>query len=300
MARITFLWGVIFLAVPVFAHAKDYPLEFKTLSASEAKGYDWSYGAIKMIVATRPVGLKNEPASMSPHPLYGNFEWPSDTTSLLFRLDESQGEGKGYDCLILDLNHNGDLTDDAAIFPAANFERRSAFEGQESTLFGPIKAPASKSIGISEPIYYAVLDVRRDALMKLRDRQKTANAGYLGNLRLKAAWCLETTVELGGIKHRIALIDNDANMRLGVLRKARPSDGGWFLRAAEGDRLLLAKGESGAYGFPLPFAPILYLGATPCMATLAADCRSIQIEPWPEPLAEVSLLKVLVGPQEVA
>ena len=31
----------------------------------------------------------------------------------LFRLDESKGDGKGYDQLIVDMNQNGDLTDDA-------------------------------------------------------------------------------------------------------------------------------------------------------------------------------------------
>ena len=34
---------------------------------------------------------------------------------LLFRLDESKGNGQGYDRLIVDVNRNGDLTDDPVV-----------------------------------------------------------------------------------------------------------------------------------------------------------------------------------------
>ena len=220
----------------------------------------------------------------------GSSKWPADKTSLLFRLDESKGDGKGYDQLILDLNQNGDLTDDAVICPAADTERWSNFKGQELTLFGPIEVPASKTIGAWKPIYYAVLDLRTNAILKLRNRRVTSTKDYLGNLRLKAGWYLETTVEMDGVKQTIAVIDNDANMRLGNPCKPHISpDGRWFLGAADGDRLLLDKGGSGTYDHPQSFAQILYFDAVPYKITLAADDKSIQIEPWPGPLAEVSL-----------
>jgi len=290
MTRSMLLCGAVIMAVPVLAPAKDCPLEFKTLNAQEVKGYRWSYGAVQMIVAAKPAELKKEPDAVSAHPLYGKFEWPADKTSLLFRLDESKGDGQGYDRLVLDLNQNGDLADDAAISPAADTERWSNTKGQELTLFGPIEAPASKMIGTWKPIYYAILDLRTNAILKLRDRRGASTRDYLGNLRLKAGWYLETTVEMDGMRQKMAVIDNDANMRLGDLCKPRiSSDGRWFLGAADGDRLLLDKGGSGTYGDHPSFAQILYFAAEPYKVTLAADDRLIQIEPWPGPLAEVSL-----------
>jgi hypothetical protein len=44
-----------------------------------------------------------------------------------FRLDEPQGKGKGYDRLILDLNRNGDLTDD----PVWKAEAHRPFAGRK-------------------------------------------------------------------------------------------------------------------------------------------------------------------------
>jgi hypothetical protein len=290
MKRSVLVCGVVLSAISDLASAKDYPLEFKPLAAEEVKGYRWSYGAVQMIVATKPAALTNETKAVSAHPLYAQFQWRADKTSMLFRLDESKGDGKGYDRLILDLNRNGDLTDDAAISPAADTGRWSNFKGQELTLFGPIEAPASKRIGDGRLIYYAVLDVRTNAIVKLHNRQITATKDYLGNLRLRAGWYLETTVEVDGRKQTVAVIDNDANMRLGDLCQARiTSDGEWFLGAADGDRLLLKKDYSGTNINSQCFAQILYFDSVPYKVTLATDCSSLQIEPWPEPLAEVSL-----------
>jgi hypothetical protein len=290
MKKTMLVCSLVLLAIPVLAPAKDFPLEFKTLNTEQVKGYRWSYGAIKMIVAAKPAALQKEPKAMSAHPLYGVFEWRADKTSMLFRLDESKGDGKGYDRLILDLNQNGDLTDDAAISPAAGIGSWSNYAGQELTLFGPIEAPASKRLGSGKPIYYAILDVRSNAVVKLRKNPAAATNVYLGNLRLRAGWYLETTVEMDGVKQKMAAIDNDANMRLGDLcQPFITPDGRWFLGAADGDRLLLDKDGSGTNNVSQCFAQILYFDATPYKAALAADCSSLQIEPWPEPLAEVSL-----------
>jgi hypothetical protein len=290
MKRPVLVCSVALVALSELASAKDCPLEFKTLSAQEVKGYRWSYGAVQMIVAVRPAELKKEPSSVSAHPLYGEFKWTADRTSMLFRLDESKEDGRGYDRLILDLNQNGDLTDDAAISPAADTSHWSSFEDQELTLFGPVEAPASKRIDGWKPIYYAILDLRTNAILNLRNRRVCSGQDYLGNLRLRAGWYLETTVERDGTRQKMAVIDNDANMRLGDVCKPHiSSDGRWFLGAAEGDRLLLEKGDSGTNYHSQCFAQILYFDAVPYKITLAADCKSLQIEPWPEPLAEVSL-----------
>jgi len=289
MKKTMLVCSLILLATSGPAPAKDFPLEFKPLTLEQVKGYKWSYGAVQMIVAAKPAALKNEPKAVSAHPLYGEFKYRSDKTSMLFRLDESQGTGKGYDTLILDLNRNGDLTDDTVITPAANMEPWSNFKGQEVRLFGPIEAPAAKWNGPGKPIYYAVLDLRANAIGQLHKNPALVKE-YLGNLRLRAGFCLETTVEMDGFKHKVAVIDNDANMRLGDLcRPYISSDGRWFLGAADGDRLLFIKDDSGTNNGSRCFASILYLDAVPYQVALAADCRSLQVEPWPEPLAEVSL-----------
>jgi len=288
MRKTMLVCGLVFLAIPVLVTAKDFPLEFKTLNVEEVKGYQWSYGAVQMIVAAKPAALRKEPKPVSAHPLYGEFKWPMDKASMLFRIDESKGDGKGYDQLILDLNQNGDLADDPVISPTADVKPWSTFRGQEVGLFGPIEPPASKWNGPGKPIYYGILDLRTNAISKLGKGATATRNDYLGNLRLRAGYCLETTLEFDGRKQKVALIDNDANLRLGDLCRPRiTGDGQWYLLAAEGDRLLLEK--DGTNGRPQCFSQMLYLDTVPYKVALAADCGSLQVEPWPEPLAEVSL-----------
>jgi hypothetical protein len=58
------------------------------------------------------------PRFKSEHPLYGTLSLPyppdkqSVSTAYRFAIDESGGTGRGYDRLYLDLNHDGDLTND--------------------------------------------------------------------------------------------------------------------------------------------------------------------------------------------
>jgi hypothetical protein len=288
MKKTMLVCTLVLLAIPVLATAKDFPLAFKTLNAEQVKGYQWSYGAIQMIVAVKPAALTNEPKAESAHPLYGNFRYRSDKSSMLFRLDESKGDGQGYDTLILDMNRNGNLTDDAAISPAAEVQHWSNYKGQDLTLFGPIEAPASRWIGAVKPVYYAVLDLRTNAIGQLR-KNPAGTKNYLGNLDLRAGYYLETTVEMDGRQQTVAVIDNNANMRLGDLCEPITSGGQWYLGTADGDRLLLEKDGSGTNNDSRCFAQILYLDAVPYKVALAADCSSLQVEPWPEPLAEVSL-----------
>ena len=281
---------LVLLAIPVSVAAKDFPLEFKTLGPEDAKEYRWSYGAVQMIEAMKPTALKQEPKAASAHPLYGEFKYRSDNSSLLFRLDESKGDGKGYDQLILDFNRNGDLTDDAVISPLADVGHWSNYKGQDLTMFGPIEAPALSQVNPSKPVYYAVLDLRTNVVQQLQQSGVISPRTYLGNLRLRAGFYLETTVEMDGSKQKVAVIDNDANTRLGDLcRPNVTSDGRWYLGAADGDRLLLIKDDSGTNNRSRCFAQVLYLDERPYRIALSADWQSLQVEPWPEPLAELSL-----------
>jgi hypothetical protein len=67
----------------------------------------------------------------------------------------------------------------------------------------------------------------------------------------------------------------------------------WYFRA--GDSLLVDADGSGTFDTdPLqteavPFGPLLYGGARPLRVALGPQCRSLRVEPWSQPLAEVTL-----------
>jgi len=116
-------------------------------------------------------------------------------------------------------------------------------------------------------------------------------AQYLGNLRLRAAWCLETTVDLGGVRQKCALYDNDANMALGGAPKAMSYQSGtekvWVFSG--GDSVLQDVDGSGSFdilaakGEARPFGDIIYVGGTPFRASLVPDWKSLRLDALQEP-----------------
>src|ERR1035437_725337 len=100
------------------------------------------------------VPFRKEPKAKSRHPLYGVCRDLPTSSSFLFRLDESKGDSKGYDQLIVDMNQNGDLTDDLvsqrAVLPT---DRRTVLPDQ--MLFRPIQAPADKAVAGGRPVFFA-------------------------------------------------------------------------------------------------------------------------------------------------
>ena len=72
-----------------------------------------------------------------------------------------------------------------------------------------------------------------------------------------------------------------APKRTGISRAAIISS--WTTTAPANSRIPLAPAN------PAPFGPILYLGAKPFKAVLAADCKSLALEPWAAPLGELAL-----------
>ncbi len=285
--------------------AKEFPLTFKTLTVDEAFSLPVGPGTLGNLRVAKPPAVKNQPKTVSKHPLYGELGFSRLDKGFTFRLDESTGDGKGYDQLLMDLNQNGDLTDDPVVKLAGTPRiSKLASETRELSRFGPIEAPATKSIGKIRPVYFAELNHYR--------RPNGANDPdpYLGYLRLRAGSYFGTTVELDGIHQEVGVTDGNANFQFGDEAQSRtyqssgtenwsfaPAD--FFLRDADGS----GKFE-GRPGDPesSPFGPILYLGATPYHVTLAKDCTSLSVEPWKEPLATVSVAptgkqvrEVLVG-----
>jgi hypothetical protein len=283
------------VAAAVTASAEDFPLTFRTIAAKDVMAFPGGYGASASLQLTRPTAVKKEPKAVSPHPLYGQCQLANGDT-LAFRLDESKGDGKGYDLLIVDLNHNGDLTDDSAAPRVALPTDLKAASGTEQMLFGPLEAPVDKMIAGGRPVSFAhVYLYNRRQLGPQASRSVNIP---LGSFLLKAAWYLDTTVELNGVKQRVGVYDGDGNMRLGDMAKAQINrsggqDSNWYFKG--GDTWLVDANGSGAFeNDPFqtescPFGSILYLGTKPYKAGLASDCKSLRVEPWTEALAEVAL-----------
>jgi hypothetical protein len=313
----TFLCGAAALAVAGVALAKDFPLETKILKPQEAMGFPGGSGTFG------PIQLKadkvdKEPKPVSKHPLYGRLFGQdllekvsmdqAGATNLpggmklklgwLFRLDESKGDGKGFDQLILDLNQNGDLTDDPVIKAVAlpKGERLSA--GRDEVFFGPIEMARQ---GQWRPVYYAESMIFNREMLTNRSEDGVLG-GMIGMLRLIPGSYLETTINLDGVKRKVGIIDGNANLKLGDIPK--PEYAGdestnkteateWDFQPGDSflvDRDGSGKFEGNQFGTESTwFGPVLYLGATPYKVGITADYATLQVEPWPGPLAELSI-----------
>ena len=290
MIKTTLLCGVVLTAIPFLAPAKDFPLEFKTLNAEEAMAFPGGSGISGPLQLDKPGAITKAPPAISKHPLYGQL---SDRTNhLWFRIDESKGDGKSYDCLIVDMNQNGDLTDDPVVM-RVDKPVPMITTNNERSVFGPIAVPDAKKIGAWQPIYYAQMYVYNlPARIKSGDR-----SSYLGQLRLRPGWYLETTVDVDGVTRKVGIVDGNCSFRLGEASQPFTYHNGtetnWYFGG--GDNFLLDNDGSGKFRSSVgndessPFGPLLYLGAKPCKVVLAADDKSLALEPWSGPLAELAL-----------
>ena len=276
--------------------AKEFPLTFKTLTVEEAAVFPGGAGAFAQLLATKPPELKREPPGASGQSLYGVIGRGGGTQGMVFRLDATAGEDSGHDVLLLDLNLNGDLTDDAAIKLAGTPKiTRSASMAYEFSWYGPITAPAASRIAQGTPVYYAQLNYYHTA------GTSTTAGGitqpYLGTLRLRPGFCLETTVPWGGPGQKIGIVDGNANFRLGdeakpVISKVA-KDPTWYFPPA--DNFLVDRNGSGKFEADRldtetqPFGPMLTLGATSFRAKLTANCAALDLEPWSGAPASVAL-----------
>lgn len=291
MIKTTLLCGVVLTAIPFLAPAKDFPLEFKTLNAEEAMALPGGSGISGSLRLDKPGAITKAPPAISKHPLYGQLS--ARTNRLWFRIDESKGDGKGYDRLIVDLNQNGDLTDDAVAARVEQPKPASVVNRPEIALFGPLPVPEGKMIGAWRPIYFAQMHL----FTPPADAAANRNSSYLGQLRFKAGWYLETTVELDGVTRKVGIVDGNCNFRLGDFNQPTTYQNGtetnWYFQG--GDYFLVDSDGSGKFENSIgsnesaPFGPMLYLGAKPCKAVLAADRKSLALEPWAGPLAVLAL-----------
>jgi hypothetical protein len=296
MKRALILSGCMAMAMAGGASAKDYSFDFKTIKAQDVMSFPGGYGTYGSLRAKKPAELNLEPAAVSQHPLYGYLGEGSEAKRFLFRVDESGGNGKGYDRLIIDLNRNSDLKDDPVFkSTSATKLRKPAQGGPEEAFFGPIEAPADQRIGNWRPSYYAQVYVYNRQLLKDEKALRESDF-FLGNLRFKAGWYLEATVNVDGTKRKVGLVDGDANMHLGDPWKARfygtkGEEKNWYF--SPGDSFLVDVNGSGRFendpfGIETSaFGSILYFGTQPYQVTLAENRKSVSLEPWGAPLGEV-------------
>ena len=291
MKKTMLVYSLVLLAIPILAPAKDFPLEFKTLNAEEAMAFPSGSGLYGTLQLDKPAAITKAPPAISKHPLYG--ELVIQTNRLWFRIDESKGDGKGYDRLIVDLNQNGDLTDDAVVARVEQPRQTSASDRTEIALFGPLPVPEGKMIGTWRPIYFAQMYLYTPPADAVANR----NTSFLGQLRFKAGWYLETTVDFDGVTRKVGIVDGNCNFRLGDFSQPTTYQNGtetnWYFQG--GDNFLVDNYGSGKFENSIgssaaaPFGPLLYLGAKPYKTVLAADCKSLALEPWTGPLAELAL-----------
>jgi hypothetical protein len=295
--KTTFVCGLMAMATVVAASGEDFPLTFHTIPPKDVIAFPGGYGTFAQLRLVKPAQLKQEPKAISQHPLYGEGQQASTGTTPLFRLDESKGDGKGYDQLIVDMNGNGDLTDDAPVaLVVLPTDRNIPQQAARQKLFGPIQAPEGKTIAGGRPVCYAQVYLN-DLTPFLRSGQDVQNI-YAGYLRLKAGWYVDTTVEFKGLKQKVGVFDGDTNMRLGDAAKPQTYNAGaaeenWYFAPA--DSLLIDADGSGAFEQDpfdtesCSFGSVVYFGATPYKVALTPDGKSLRVEPWTQALAEVTL-----------
>ena len=275
------------------AAGEDFPLTFRTIPAKDVMSFPGGSGSSASLSVTKPTKFKKEPKAVSRHALYGECRDTSTGAALVFRLDESKGDARGYDRLIVDMNQNGDLTDDPVVQTVVLPGDRKVVS-PEQLLFGPILAPAEKAVAGERPMYFArVYIYNRELLSSTRESPSL----FIGQLMLKAGWYLDTTVELSGRKQKVGVYDGDSNLRLGDLSPPQTltssGERAWYFRP--GDYLLVDADGSGSFENDLlqseayPFAPILYVDGKPYKVALSQDYKFLRVEPWSEPLAEVAL-----------
>lgn len=290
------LLGVIAMLAATSGSAAEYSLEFQTVSPTRASSIAGNTGAFASLSARKPTELVGEPAVVSAHALYGTLRPSPGRAAMVVRLDQSKGDGSGYDRLIIDLNGNRNLTDDPVISTSENGGQRLSGSSYSMEIFGPIAPPSGQAIAGWPMAYYAQAIVSRNAA---RSTSSSSSGTFIGQLRLQAGWYAVATVNIDGKPRKLGLLDADANFKLGdssaspTYRTSRSSEESWSFPAT--DAWLCDIDHSGSFenrtsdSEDAAFGPIVYFDAVPYRVTLNLDRKAIVVEPWAEPTGLLAL-----------
>ncbi len=280
--------------------AEEFPLTFKAIPAGEIAAFPGGPGAYGSVRTGKPAEVKKEPRASSKRPLYLDARQPTTSGSVhpLLRVDESGGDGKGYDQLVVDVNQNGDLTDDPVLPRITLAGRSSDSASRQEMLFGPFEAPGQKAIAGNKPVLFAQVYLYNLAALRA-GTVRESSALTIGQVRFRPGWYLEATVTIDGVKQVVGIYDANGNCQLGDIpksvsnRNSSTSEENFYFLGA--DAFLVDDNGSGKFEGNLaqtetrPFGPMLYVGATPCGAKVDSGCRTLSLEKWAEPLAEVTI-----------
>ena len=174
--------------------------------------------------STKPESLKKSPHDLTA-PLYGEIKiGPREKpVSHLVLLDEPEGKPSR---LFVDINANGDLTDDAAPNWAA--KKMPGRNGTETTIR---MGDASMKIG------FASGDVDAKLVLYRFDKSDTARAALMDSMFYYRDYALKGEVKLNGKSHRAMLVDE---LALGDFRGKQGADN-------SGIRLLLDSNGDGKF-----------------------------------------------------
>jgi len=270
----------------------EFPLEIKRMTLDEALSApgDSAYAELK---TSKPDAIRKQPKARSERPLYGVLGG-ADKDGMAFRVDESQGKGKGCDLLIFDLNRNGDLTDDPVHKRVKNEGGKqgtteSALVGGGMALFGPIEAPAGGKNAPRMILYAEVLSFGGLA----------ESLGISGQMQIKPGCSLETTVDLDGVRQKIALVDANGNFRFGdktEMGLLKMPDGEQLCMPQQmGDTILRDRNGSGKFesdgmnSEADPWSSVIYFGANPYTLTVTDDLAKVAVEPYSGPMGELAI-----------
>lgn len=297
MKRTILTLAIVPLVAAATAVAVEYPLELKTMTREEALTCPGGYGGYGTLMTRLPAPVKT-PEAKSAHPLLarvdsrgGSPDTKSSRENPVFFFDESEGTGKGYDRMIVDLNGNGDLTDDPVVKCVPRDSQQD--EDYPRAWFGPVELPPEFAVGQWRPRFYAEVYIYNREILKMAN----ANQQFpIGRLQLRTGSYLEASVELNGVKQKFGLIDGNCNFRLRdnsqMIKVNRSADrASWYL--APGDFFLRDRDGNGRFERTMtgndaePFSRLAYFGTQPFTVAVADDLKSVRFEPFAGPTGKL-------------
>jgi hypothetical protein len=118
-------------------------------------------------------------------------------------------------------------------------------------------------------------------------------------MQVKPGCSLETTVDLDGVKQKIALVDASGNFRFGDKTEVgllKMPDGEQLCMPQQmGDTILRDRNGSGKFESDAmnseadPLSSVVYFGANPYTLTVSDDLAKVAVEPYSGPMGELAI-----------
>lgn len=221
MKKIGCLCGLLTLfwaALPVSGATNTFPLHFKKLDARTAFYSPEGYCTVVILSETKPAELKKEPPAVSkklyarlfsaerPLVLGDNFPTPPTMATwgqpvMIMRLTE-KNLGEGFDTAILDLNGNGDLTDDPVLRDQQVVRYRK--------FFGPFTLPLPEGTLPKDSIVEPLMYLEAGFLSAPRSYMNPTTGKFIdfvGFAAIRNGWALEGTLDIPPVLQRVAFKD---------------------------------------------------------------------------------------------